>query len=312
LEATDHSQYQLLQDLPNLTRTQLEALERQQVQRGIDNSPSSDNRSPFDPSGQQAKGLGLEFMAKPLPVLPTDVTTNTPRNVGFMNIGYDQRSTPSQMSFSFNPGDDIDLEILARKTTRDRTQKVLEEHLRQRFSTNSSQKQSPTSPFLSEPVPRPKSAMLSPKSRPTTSLTPPEAQKELREYDPLGRNDSSCSAVTAVRHNSGRSSTTGSQRHSQRGRTGLNSSSGSSEAITAAVRAIAGSSTSKIPRRSLSSSQEGSRKDSPRHGCESANAESRRGSEDVRDGKPKKRGSSATSESASLPEAQTKKGAKDP
>jgi hypothetical protein len=298
LEATDNSHCQL-QDLPNLTQTQLEALERQQVEHEIDNSLLSDEKSPFDPNQQQAKGLGLELLAKSLPLLPTNEITNTQRNIGFMHTGYDHRSTPSQMSFSFNPGDDTDLHVLARKTTRDRTQKVLEEHLRQRLSANSSQKKSPTSPVPSEPVPRPKSAMLTPKSRPTTSLTPPQAQKDLREDDPLGRNDSNGSAVTAVRHNSGRSSTTGSQRNSQRGRTGFSSSSGSSEAITAAVRAIAGSSASKIPRRSLSSSQEGSRKNSPRHGGESANAEPRRRSENVRDGKLKNKGSSATSDSAS-------------
>ena len=91
----------------------------------------------------------------------------------------------------------------------------------------------------------------------------------------------------------------------------MNSSSGNSEAITAAVRALVGSSASKIPRRSLSSSQEGSKKHSLRQGSECANEEPRRGSEEVRNAKTKKKGSLATSESATMMEILARKGARD-
>ena len=217
LEATDHSQCQNLLDLPSLTRIQLEMLERKQLEGETNSSLISVTKSPFDPNEQQSKGLGLEFLGKPLPILPTNETTVKPRNLGFIDVWHDHRPIPSQMSFSFNPGDDTDLDVLARKATRDRTQKALEEHLRQRLSVNSSQEQSSTSHILSEPVLRPKSAMLTPKSRPTTSMNPPQAQKDLRDYDPFSRNGSNSSVVTAVRHNSGRSSTTDLQRNSQRG-----------------------------------------------------------------------------------------------
>ncbi|TVY39491.1 hypothetical protein LOCC1_G005771 [Lachnellula occidentalis] len=177
-------------------------------------------------------GLGI-VIDKPLPDTPTDNPAG--------GVGSTRAERPGGMSFSFKPGDDED--ILAQGEAREVAKRHdLEEHIRRRRHTVHNQRAESLSTNRGETQRRPKarSTMSELNSRPST--TPPPSLSPLplrhRPSDLLMRGDSTSSVVTAVRDDSvGNSSALG----SQHGRPGLDRHASSSEAVTAAARAIAAS-----------------------------------------------------------------------
>lgn len=175
--------------------------------------------------------IAMDAHDKSLPSTPRDPTAN--------KEGPNRASVPEGMSFSFKPGDDED--ILAQGDAREAAKRYdLEEHIRNRRHTVHHQKRRTGSPANPASIDRqgdgsrkPKVSSLMPDSRPrNTSSSRPRIS-----MDPLIRGDSTSSIVTAVRDHSG----PGSQHSSVRGRPHIDRHTSSSEAITAAARAIAAS-----------------------------------------------------------------------
>lgn len=179
-----------------------------------------------------ALGLGI-VIDKPLPNIPT----NPPAG----EVGSTRTERPEGMSFSFKPGDDEDL--LAKGEAREFAKRHdLEEHIRRRRHTVHNQRAETPSTSQGETPRRPKIRTIMSELRSKTSTAPSPSPSPLpflqRPSDLLMRGDSTSSVVTAVRDGSvGNSSALG----SQHGRPSLDRHASSSEAITAAARAIAAS-----------------------------------------------------------------------
>jgi hypothetical protein len=241
--------------LPRLATSQLDAFERQQAERefgmAFDSStsgPESSTQSSHDEvlHVEQRLGLGIDINKKPLPDIPSNPEPNisghtihyfhVPRYPQF-DTGTETLEPSPQLGFSFKPGDDLD--IIAHNTVRDGNAKdVLGVSTYQSRSTTS-EEQSETSYMSTQCVGgarRPKSTPLSAKHKLQSKRG---IARDIQDNESLKRDDSTSSIITAVRANSGHSIE--SSRHSNRNlQQKLTRSSGSSEAITAAARAIAG------------------------------------------------------------------------
>lgn len=253
LEAAHHNYDHPALDLPSLTKTKLEELEREQARRDTMAAFESTTLDVTLRSEQlrRAEELRLELVTKQLPGLPNNTSYNY-SHPGFkeeeLEVEVDVPHYPSQMSFSFNPGDDQNLDVVKSKEARERTTKVLEDHHKRQVAAGQVRQERPEASFNGELVPTRKSEIPKPNSKPMASMTPTHI---VARDAALDRNDSNSSVVTAVRYNGSDRSSKSTSHHQPRG--GIKNSSGSSDAVTAAVRAIAGSgSGSKIPRKSTS------------------------------------------------------------
>ena len=233
--------------LSKLTHAQLETLERQQAEEDMGVSFDSSISAASSHSSRRETsvtvtrfGLGVEIPDKPLPRLPvTSQTMQIRTSDEFTTRSYSQFSqdsdgppAPYQMGFSFNPGDDLN--VLAQDG---KESLVLD--LPSPMITNPRVAESLAG--AKEPGHKPDASFRKGISKVT--VKPCSVPRDLQDFEPLKRDDSSCSAITAVRDHSGRSSATGSLSNSQSGRPKLNRGAGSStEAITAAVRALSGTS----------------------------------------------------------------------
>jgi len=287
--------------LPSLTRSQPDALEQQQAEGefgvAFDSStsgPESSTQSIHDNVShvEQRFGLGIDMNEKPLPDIPSNVqpsgnTLSDPSVIKYLqrDTGRESLDASPQLGFSFKPGDDV--EILAQN-------KGSDAHTRNRLGVRTYQRRPTASKEQSE-VPnisspslegerRRKSIPLSSKPKPQSK---PGPARDIQDSESLKRDDSTSSIITAVRDNSGRNSSRSSidsSRHSSQGiRQRLNRSSGSSEAITAAVRALAGGpATTRSPATRKNGSSSGKREGgsrgegNPKEGDEGSNKQSRK------------------------------------
>ena len=250
-----------------LTKSQLEALERQQAQEcgiafessisGADSSSLS-HHSEF-PAIHGRQGLGLSMLEKPLPEIPVSAKERGKQSTldKFLTsgqLGYSDPNTAAtpvkdesgyDMGFSFQPGNDEE-ELLTRRADRDRAQRrTVDEQLDLRTSLSDlrSSKSNTPSPSTKEhshrfrQATRPGVKTKTSASGLSTTAKPSYLPRVHQDHDSITRMDSSSSSiVTAVRDNSGRSSAN----NSQAGRSKLNrktGSSGSTEAVSAATAA---------------------------------------------------------------------------
>jgi hypothetical protein len=247
--------------IPELTKSHLEALEREQFeeQHGVsfDSSASATSMNQSfhrKASGLGAeKGLGIDIHEKPLPGIPQSPLLNMEAKIGSRSASesnevyqteLEEEPRPGDlMSFSFNPGDDIS--ILAQEAkyeVKKKKKKAAGNHTRPDRSPIASK-------IPEKPSESSSAADTSPRRRPetpaqkllrkSTAIAKPAISRDTQESESLKRDDSISSVVTAVRDNSGQSSAAGSIQSSQNSRQRLNRSIGSSEAVTAAVRALA-------------------------------------------------------------------------
>jgi hypothetical protein len=230
---------------PSLTRSQLQDMEvhegDQELGASFRSSTSGSNSSTYPleggiPGGAPlGLGIALDIHEKPLPNIPKDPPAG--------KAGRTRAERPEGMSFSFKPGDDEDL--LAQGGAREVAKRHnLDEHIRHRRHTVHNQRtESPSINQQGETPRKAKVLSMMPDSRSRMSSTPsPSPSPTLhRLTDPLIRCDSTSSVVTAVRDNPGRGSVLGSQHGSRHGRPHLDRHTSSSEAVTAAARAIAAS-----------------------------------------------------------------------
>jgi hypothetical protein len=248
--------------LAALTQSHLEALEQQQFEEQHGASfGSSTSCTGTNPSSQGKGsglgvgfGLGIDIHDKPLPGVPQSHFLNMEAKSSSRlvpDISERFRTGPEEeppivdlVGFSFNPGDDTS--ILAQEAKHEVKRKKRKEAgvyarpNRSPIASIVSQQHSESSPTADTP-PRPMSETPVQKQiRKSIAIANAAIARETQESDSPRRDDSISSIVTAVRDNSGRSSTTGSIRNSQSGRQRLDRSTGnSSEAVTAAVRALA-------------------------------------------------------------------------
>jgi hypothetical protein len=195
-------------------------------------------------------GLGIDIHDKPLPGIPQSPLLNmeaktSSRSVSESNEGYqtelEEEPRPGDlMCFSFNPGDDTS--ILAQEAKYEVKKKAARNYTRpDRSPIASRNPEQPSESSTADTSPRRRSETPVQKQlRKSIATANPAIARETQESDSLRRDDSISSVVTAVRDNSGRSSAAGSIQNSQNSRQRLNRSAGSSsEAVTAAVRALA-------------------------------------------------------------------------
>jgi hypothetical protein len=246
--------------IPELTKSHLEALERQQFeeQHGVSFDSSTSGTSPNQSFQGKATGLGagvelgIDIHDKLVPRIPQSPLLNmeaktSSRSVSESNEGYqtelEEEPRPGDlMGFSFNPGDDTSIlaqeakyevkkkKKAARNYTRPDRSPIASRNPEQRSESSTAD----TSPRRRSETPVQKQL------RKSIAIANPAIARDTQESDSLRRDDSISSVVTAVRDNSGRSSAAGSIQNSQNSRQSLNRSAGSSsEAVTAAVRALA-------------------------------------------------------------------------
>jgi len=256
----------------SLTKSQLEALERQQEiadhsvlfgssESGVSSSVS--HHSDF-PVLQGPQGLGIDLLEKPLPEIPK-VPEDRGKQTTLLRFFhgkkhsysdpnksrvYEEPTASFQGGFSFRRGDE---DLHSQRSERDRTKrKTVNEHLEHQSSPLKPMESPNNTPPNTTPPHEPVSStagMKRPtiKSKPsstgmntTTAVIRPSLLPRIQvdSDHPSRMNSSSSSVVTAVRHNSSRSSAG----NSQIGRPTVNRSAGSrsSEAIAAATRAFAG------------------------------------------------------------------------
>jgi len=262
--------------LLSLTRLKLDALEKQQVEEefgmAFDSStsgPDSSTQSIQDEMSntEQPFGLGIDMDEKPLPDIPSDHqisatghTLDDPRINEYPQRGTcrEDLDTSPQLGFSFKPGDDAD--ILAQNTAKDANTRNISGVGTYQPRPTTSKEQSEASYTSVQSLGRarqPKPTSLSTKPKPNSM---PGSVRDVQDPESLKRDDSTSSIITAVRDKSGRISSRSSidsSRHNSQGvRQRLNRNSGSSDAITAAVRALAAGSAdarSPAPRKECSS-----------------------------------------------------------
>jgi hypothetical protein len=198
-------------------------------------------------------GLGIDIHDKPLSGIPQSPLLNmeaktSSRSVSESSEGYqtklEEEPRPGDlMGFSFNPGDDTS--ILAQEAkyeVKKKKKKAARNYTRpDRSPIASRNPEEPSESPTADTSPRRRSETpVQKQHRESIAIANPAIARETQESDSLRRDDSISSVVTAVRNNSGRSSVAGSIQNSQNSRQKLNRSAGSSsEAVTAAVRALA-------------------------------------------------------------------------
>lgn len=242
--------------VPSLTRSQLNALEQQHEEGefGIafgssTSGPESSAQLCHDemPHVEQPLGLGIDIMEKPLPDIPSNPQPNESEHTDsdvcvtkypqFDTDGESLEASP-RLGFSFKPGDDMD--ILAQNMARDgKNNDVLGVSTYQpRPSTAEEQSEASYTSTQSVGARRLKSTPLH--AKPKSQTKQPGIARDIQGNESLKRDDSTSSIITAIRDNSGRSSIESSRNSSRSVRQRLNRNSGSSEAVTAAARALAG------------------------------------------------------------------------
>lgn len=240
-------------DLASLTKPQLEALERQRAHEEFGvafDSSSSDSESSTNsapkrllPAAPRGLGIGIE---KPLPHVSKGLKPKISRQSMNESISstskYNKlsRDSPSQMGFSFRPGDD---DVLAHRARTGKTsRRIPEPRVYHRKSTDTEQQSeysSVTRDNTSDTSHQSKTEARKAATRPNLTPRTSSRRRDIQSSEPLKREDSSGSFVTALQDNSGRSSATSSQNNSQTRRR-LDRNIGSSEAVTAAARALTG------------------------------------------------------------------------
>ena len=248
--------------IPELTKSHLEALERQQFeeQHGVSFDSSTSGTSPNQSFQGKATGLGagvelgIDIHDKLVPRIPQSPLLNmeaktSSRSVSESNEGYqtelEEEPRPGDlMGFSFNPGDDTSiLAHEAKYEVKKKKKKVAGNYTRPERSPIASripEQPSESSSTTDTPPRRRSETPVQKQLRKSIAIANPAMARETQESDSLRRDDSISSVVTAVRDNSGRSSAAGWIQDSQNSRQSLNRSAGSSsEAVTAAVRALA-------------------------------------------------------------------------
>jgi hypothetical protein len=193
------------------------------------------------------EGPGLESITeeKPLPEIPTERTTMR-RTKTKVSIKLRELAPPTldkEMSFSFQPGDDSNALTREQGDEVTNAHKIVLEDLQRKFTASDERSEtslSATSTSRRSPERSSEPALtnkLRPDSRRSGAYSGPV-------HDHVSRGDSTGSAVTAIRDNSGRSSGTGSRNEGRNGRPYLErNQSGTSEAVTAAARAYVANST---------------------------------------------------------------------
>lgn len=232
------------------------------TESGVDSNSVSFSSGFPSANNRQAFGLGIRIREKPLPDIPLSAKERAKQTTldRFLNVNqlqqvYQDPNSPGehvvsyQMGFSFQPGDDTD--ILAKSTESDRSKrKTLDEHLDDRVALVSTPESRPGTSSSKETPHHPRGTPKTDFKSKLPAIGKPSYVSRVQEHDQLNRMDSTSSMITAVRDNSGRSSTNGSQNNSQAGtgrpklnrNAGAGTGSGSSEAVTAAARALAANS----------------------------------------------------------------------
>ncbi len=266
-------------NLATLTKLQLEALERQRAHEEFgmafdsssSDSESSTNSAPEIPLPNAPHGLGIgieKSLAHVSKGLKPKMSLQSMDESIFSRNKYNKlsRDSPSQMGFSFRPGDD---DVLApRARTSQTPRRIPEPRVYHRTSTDTEQQSEPSSgtrdstpeTYLYLKNEARKAAVTRPSLTPRSS----SRRRDNQSSEFFRREDSSSSFITALRDNSGRSSANGSQSNSQTRRR-LDRNTGSSEAVTAAARALTGASGAKKQtpqRRSRSDLADGGMKES--------------------------------------------------
>ena len=253
--------------MSSLTKLQLEELDRQQAEQDLgmafeSSTSTADSESVQDGSVKGGLRFGmdidepetslLDIPKKPSPKKARHTTfdfpvTNYPQYVLGPEEPPDEPHLPTpplQMGFSFQPGDDANL--LSQQNSSDTTEKILATHLRHRSSTTSGPNFETSTLGLDTlgRSTRARSSPLEPQRKFRTPQKPFDVETNVIPDDNLKRGVSDSSVITAVRHNSGQSSSTVDGSSSQTRRR-LGRGSGSSEAVTAAMRAFGGTSAGK-------------------------------------------------------------------
>jgi hypothetical protein len=236
-----------------ISRTQLEALERQQIgfKRGLASFESSsgvgtstDSMSQDLTSQDDGLGLGIITEEKPLPEIPTERSalrrTKTKGSSKPIQLG---PPATEEMSFSFQPGDDNN--VLTHGDDVTNAHRIVFKDLQRRFTAPAERPETSTSTTSTRRSPdrstdSPSANKLRPDSRKSVAYSG-SASPNLQSSDQVSRGGSTASVVTAIRDNSGRSSACGSRAESRSGRPHLDSNQSTSEAVTAAARAYVAS-----------------------------------------------------------------------
>lgn len=231
-----------------LTKAQLEALDRQveqelipafkptsaktSVKSSLTTDSAAGQLSYFDPSLESNSPTNaLERLEAVVP--PSSKSSQLTHNESGSDISLDNDAPMGEMSFSFYPGDDsnhLAEYSIPHQALRARLPKYLADN-----SAATSEQQSETSFATNDGKdsiqPRAKHNTKSEAMVMTEVLV---KRRDQQRSDPLSREDSSSSVVTAVRDSSGRSSNSS----STRGVKNLDRNKGSAEAVTAAVKAF--------------------------------------------------------------------------
>lgn len=259
-------------DLAALTKAQLKALEQQRAQEefGVDfgssesesQSSTNTNHEAFSPV-PIPKGLGIGYKdpllhasKRTVPKKPSNLSLNESYTSQYDTLSKD---SPQQMGFSFRPGDDA--EALAQRLRTGQTPKRPLTYYSRPQSYEDKDGQSKYPPLIpydklaESPHPKADYIHMGRTRRPpiVSSISFPRP-RDIQEAEGLKRDDSAGSIVTALRDNSGRSSANSSQKNGQ-ARRRLDRNTGSSEAVTAAARAL---SSAPGPKRSLTQRKSGS------------------------------------------------------
>jgi hypothetical protein len=247
---------------PELTKSHLETLEREQFeeQHGVSFDSSASATSTNQSFHGKASGLGagvglgIDIHDKPLPGIPQSPLLNMEAKISSRSVSESNEEYQTQleeelrpgdlMGFSFNPGDDTS--ILAQEAkyeVKKKKKKAAGNYTRpdrSPIASRISEQPSESSSTADTSLRRRSETPVQKQLRKSIAVANPAIARETQESDSLRRDDSISSVVTAVRDNSGRSSAAGSIQNSQNSRQRLNRSiSSSSEAVTAAVRALA-------------------------------------------------------------------------
>ncbi|RDL40379.1 uncharacterized protein BP5553_00358 [Venustampulla echinocandica] len=257
---------------PRPSRSQLEAMDRKDRERvlglGSDSSSSSLNESSFPSQHRDSlsidklHSLGIATDDNPLPHSPptssyleAQLRMDTPSPKQRLHLenefpGLGPR--PGQMSFSFQPGDDAHILTPAEAMELAKSNR-LKGHVRQRKLGNQNKRldtlnqNSPNTRGAynkNKPNPVKTRSTLSNHQTNRRSDEPSNSansnRTKLEKPQPLTRNNSGSSIVTAICHNSGPGSAAGSRPESRNSRPHPDRQVTRSEAITAALRAFGG------------------------------------------------------------------------
>lgn len=187
-------------------------------------STSSSSNGDFPIMGSH-QGIGLGIHDKPLPEIPISLAERARQTTLDKFLRRKQAisshdsssklSVPRQLSFSFQPGDDV--AILSPGLETDRIKRhTIESHLDQ-VSRHDVPPKSTTPLGQRSPQkgnPTTKSTSTQPNIRPRLG-NPKHLPKDLHDYEDMKREDSTSSVITAVRDNSGRSSVASGSRNNR-------------------------------------------------------------------------------------------------